>query len=99
MALNVHPLIHNNYHIVPLLFSIIVLSSGIDNVCIEALSLHITRSTLERCYNNLNTLAEAVEEWVALTSTGYHGYCRNVTGLNSIKQNSYSQSIVTLWKV
>lgn len=35
---------------------------NIDNVCIEVMSLHITRSTLERCHSNLNTLSQAVEE-------------------------------------
>ena len=58
------------------------------------MSLHITRSTLERCHSNLNTLAEAVEESVGLASSSYRGYHGTITEQSSTKLNSYNQSIV-----
>ena len=33
-----------------------------DNVCIEAMSVNISRRTLDRCHNNLDKLAEKVRE-------------------------------------
>ena len=33
-----------------------------DNVCIEAMSVNISRRTLDRCHANLDRLAEKVRE-------------------------------------
>lgn len=64
----------------------------VDNVCIEVMSLHITRSTLDRCHSNLNTLAQTIEKWVTM-DISYHGYS-SLTVQSNTKPNSYNQNIV-----
>jgi len=59
-----------------------------DNVCIEVMSLHITRSTLERCHSNLNTLSEIIEELVMLLIL--HVTMAKNTDLNKTEQKSYN---------
>ena len=80
------------------LWSLAIIIVTVDNVCIEVMSLHITRSTLERCHNNLNTLTQAVEELITIANSSYHGYHIIIAGQSSTRLNSYNQSIVILWK-
>ncbi|GAB6021689.1 General transcription and DNA repair factor IIH helicase subunit XPD [Chamberlinius hualienensis] len=55
---------------------------NIDNVCIDALSVHITRNTLEKCSNNLDVLTKTVESMKESDAQRLRGeYQRLVEGL------------------
>ena len=36
----------------------------IDNVCIESMTVHINRRTLDKCHTNIDKLAEHVQRFV-----------------------------------
>lgn len=43
-------------------FPLILLSLPSDNVCIDSMSVNITRRTLDRCQNNVDTLQTTIQK-------------------------------------
>ena len=50
---------------------LLLMSPAPDNVCIESMSVNISRRTLDRCSDNIGALSSRLREWVlfAVTNT------------------------------
>ena len=60
---------------------------NIDNVCIESMTVHINRRTLDRCHNNIDRLADDINKIKNVDAERLRGeYERLIQGLREAQQ-------------
>ncbi|XP_067947764.1 general transcription and DNA repair factor IIH helicase subunit XPD-like [Watersipora subatra] len=69
---------------------------NIDNVCIESMSIKMTKKTLEKCSQNINNLTEQVRKIKLKDSEQLKGeYTRLVEGLRNRRENRDTDTVLT----